>query len=196
MIHIIDDFYSDPDKIREQGLALEKKIGKKGNNHKHPGSRSMGSFSDENKIYLRNRFSKILGKNVITFKNAANFNYSEQEDEYNWVHFDWTINNYGTDYNMWASVIYLTPNAPLNTGTALFRHIPSGTLKIKGAWDRGDPWQGSWFDTKDRKYEPHTIIGNVYNRCILYTGDYFHTSLNGGFSEGRLTQVSFFQAEK
>ena len=40
------------------------------------------------------------------------------------------------------------------------------------------------------------MIGNVYNRLVLYRGDLFHRSLQSGFGNsvetGRLTQVFFF----
>ena len=198
MIHIVDDFYPNPDEIRAKALALPRLSGTGKKEVRHPGSRTDGTFSDENRIYLRNRFSKILNKNVVAFikgNRGTNFNYSENTDEFNWVHFDWTVDRYGTEYNVWASVLYLTPDAPLNAGTALFRHIESKDLRIKGVWDKGDPWKGDWFGTTGQKYEPHTLIGNIYNRCILYRGDYYHTAINAGFPKGRLTQVTFFQTD-
>lgn len=198
MIHIIDDFYPNPDEVRANALTLTRKSGNKDNKHRHPGSRSDGTYSDQNRIYLRNRFTKILGKNVVTFSKQSkgtNFNYSEDPNEFNWVHFDWVVKNYGTEYVMWASVIFLTPDAPLDAGTALFRKKDTKDITVKGEWKKGSPWKGSWFNFKDQEYEPHTLIGNIYNRCILYRGDYYHTAINAGFPEGRLTQVTFFQAD-
>lgn len=68
----------------------------------------------------------------------------------------------------WAGVLYLNPDADVNAGTGIF----------------------------DQNENLVTIIGNVYNRLVLYRGDLFHRSLISGFGSdvktGRLTQVFFF----
>ena len=72
------------------------------------------------------------------------------------------------DDSQWAGVLYLTPGADPMSGTGIF-------------------------DEEDTLI---TLIGNVYNRLVLYRGDLFHRSLMPGFgtdvSTGRLTQVFFF----
>ena len=48
------------------------------------------------------------------------------------------------------------------------------------------------------KWELHDVIGNKFNRLVLYRGDYFHASLDyfGDSPEnGRLFQTFFFNTE-
>ena len=73
-------------------------------------------------------------------------------------------------YTEWAGIIYLTPNAPLNSGTGFFKHKETGieTLeeynnsneKIKKIIDN---------DGNDmEKWELIDYIGNKYNRLVLF----------------------------
>jgi hypothetical protein len=42
------------------------------------------------------------------------------------------------------------------------------------------------------------MVGNVYNRLVLYRGDLFHSSLDyfgEGLNDGRLFQTFFFNTE-
>ena len=72
------------------------------------------------------------------------------------------------DDTEWAGVLYLSPNPPVDGGTVIF----------------------------DEEENVVTMIGNVYNRLVIYRGDLFHRSLKSGFGNsvetGRLTQVFFF----
>ena len=72
------------------------------------------------------------------------------------------------DDTQWAGVLYLTPDAPVDAGTVIF----------------------------DDNENLVTMIGNVYNRLVIYRGDLYHRSLEPGFGDclenGRLTQVFFF----
>ena len=72
------------------------------------------------------------------------------------------------DDTQWAGVLYLTPDAPIDAGTVIF----------------------------DDNENLVTMIGNVYNRLVIYRGDLYHRSLEPGFGDclenGRLTQVFFF----
>lgn len=77
-----------------------------------------------------------------------------------------------TDEAEWAGVLYLTPDAPTGSGTGIY--------------------------TKDEKEAYlNTMLGNVYNRLVLYKGNKLpHRSMISGFGDslenGRLTQVLFF----
>tara|TARA_E500000331_G_scaffold338311_1_gene367395 strand:- start:2125 stop:2622 length:498 start_codon:yes stop_codon:yes gene_type:complete len=72
------------------------------------------------------------------------------------------------DDTEWAGVLYLSPDPPVDGGTVIF----------------------------DEEENVVTMIGNVYNRLVLYRGDLLHRSLQPGFGNsvetGRLTQVFFF----
>jgi hypothetical protein len=99
-----------------------------------------------------------------------------------WIHSDHT--------SMWAGVCYLTPDAPLTAGTALYRH------KESGEWRSYENVHEGYDITKWDKVD---TIGNKYNRLILYRGDLFHASLDyfgDSLYNGRLFQTFFFDTER
>ena len=68
MIFIVDDFYPNPDQVREQALKssstqVEKEVRKR----MFPGDRTKGKITNENFIYVKNRLEKIIGKTIIDF---------------------------------------------------------------------------------------------------------------------------------
>lgn len=217
MIYIVDDFYPNPDVIRERALELDFKEGMNKVSlpndvnyviRRHTGERSLNP-SWNNMMYLRNRYTNILGKNIISYKNntsngAFNLGYAKGHD-YNWIHGDHTqdVGEPGaTDY--WAAVIYLTPNPPKNSGTVLMEHIESGA-KRQYENDRlikGPSFYGNILDSKriTKEWKPHVTVENKYNRCIIYDAYNFHAPTNGKFGHdkrtGRLTQIGFWETEK
>jgi hypothetical protein len=86
----------------------------------------------------------------------------------------------------WAGVLYLTPDAPVTAGTGIFRH--KQTKIFQGP--------SNHHNTNDDEWELITLIGNIYNRLVLYKATLYHRSLIAGFGDsketGRLTQVFFF----
>lgn len=93
----------------------------------------------------------------------------------------------------WAGVLYLKPNAPIESGTSLFKHKKTGQ-------DSGDP---SRFSSQPPPYCYHDLteweetdfVGNIYNRIILFKGNRVH-SMRRPFGHSpatsRLTQLFFF----
>lgn len=177
---IIDNFYAYPDKVRE--LALEQKFDVEGN---YPGLRTKPFFTKEIKDALEH-VMHFAGKINNTFDAekgngyCGSFQITTARDR-TWIHSD---NN-----NMWSAVCYLTPNAPLSGGTALYRYKETGE-------SRG----GNDYDGQDyTKWELVDRIGNKYNRLVIYRGDMFHASLDyfgDNISNGRLFQTFFFDTEK
>jgi len=168
---IIDDFLDNPDKVRESVLKLN--FYRTGD---YPGLRT-DRADKEYEQYIKSKLEIILNCKIKEFKQDS---FSFQiclENAETWIHHDETE---------WAGVLYLTPNAPASTGTAIYRHIP---LHIcSGPADVDLQNQEDW--------EIITAIGNIYNRLVLYKGMMFHRSLIPGFGNsienGRLTQVFFF----
>lgn len=103
-----------------------------------------------------------------------------------WVHQDNDV--------LAAGILYLSPNPPPDSGTILYRckdfqrwnslHI-NDMMKINRSEKK---------NLYDSLFEPIDIIGNVYNRLVIYSGDAFHKSNNYfGLNKenSRLTQVFF-----
>ena len=185
---VIDDFYSDPDKVRNFALKQEFKV--RGN---YPGQRTESYLNDS----MKKRLQEILYPYAGTITNwggeyTGSFQYTVSRDR-SWIHADST-----TD---WAAVLYLTPDAPLSAGTGIFKHKATGLTN----WDyrNSNPeylkTQPPGDDFQDMtKWEMVVKFGNVYNRLIMYRADNYHMSLDyfgNNLENGRLFQVFFFNTE-
>ena len=90
------------------------------------------------------------------------------------------------DPSDWTGVLYLTPNAPIDSGTLLFKEDVELKKKL-----REDDVGG------EMRAHVTSTLGNVYNRLVLLRGKEIpHRSNIPGFGDclenGRLTQVFFF----
>ena len=186
--YIIEDFYIDPESIRK--FALNQEFGVTGN---FPGGRTK-SFAHWNspkniiQKYIEPIHGKILKWKERTPYNGA-FQYTTSRNR-SWIHSDGSTS--------WAAVCYLTPDAPITAGTGLFRHKETGLEW----WPKKDKELQKIVsrDSQDMtKWEMTTMIGNKFNRLILYRGNMFHSSLDyfGNNKEnGRLFQTFFFNTER
>lgn len=187
---VIDNFYNNPLEVRNHILEQEFKV--RGN---YPGQRTVSYAS----IELRNIIQKWIypfGGKITMFpleKNETNYNgsfqYTTSRDR-SWFHVD--------SWNNWAGVLYMTPNAPLNSGTALYR-FKDGTRFDYEQKMRENKELIENATTDFTKWEIVDKIGNVFNRLVLFNANHFHSSMNyfGHNKEtGRLFQVFFFSTEK
>ena len=171
---IVEDFYTSPDTVRS--YALQQPFNIKGN---FPGMRTQPYLPDSVKGAI-NHHMAFAGGVTNWFEDASYtgcFQISTANDR-TWIHSDF--------HNMWAGVLYLTPNAPHTSGTALYRH------KATGEHSRVTDDHESYDYTK---WDEFDVIGNRYNRLILYRGNMFHASLDyfgSNPQDGRLFQVFFF----
>jgi hypothetical protein len=178
---IADDFYNNPDDVRN--FALHQEFSVRGN---YPGIRTKSFLTDSNKEVINSLVSHagggvtdwLLDENGDGYTGA--FQICTAMDR-TWIHSDY--------HNMWAGVCYLTPDAPLSGGTALYKHKESGNRESIDKVDYGEHgYDYTKWDVVDR-------IGNVYNRLILYPGKLFHASIDYFGSDmynGRLFQTFFF----
>jgi hypothetical protein len=177
---IVDDFYNNPLQVRDYALSQE--FGVRGN---YPGSRTQPYITDDIKTAIEYNM-QFAGK-ITDFMNhdpnaaySGSFQITTSSDR-TWIHAD--------HYNMWAAVCYLTPDAPHTGGTALYRHKASGQFRR----DKED-YEGYDYT----KWDKFDVVGNRFNRLVIYRGDLFHASLDyfGNSNEtGRLFQTFFFNTE-
>ncbi len=110
----VDDFYINPWEVRE--FALRQEFAVRGN---YPGQRTVSFLNDS----LKQTLQAIVGPHAgnVTYwsedQYTGSYQYTVATDR-SWIHADST-----TD---WAGVCYLTPDAPLSSGTGLFRHKSTG----------------------------------------------------------------------
>jgi hypothetical protein len=189
--YIIDNFYSDVDKVREFALSQEYPV-----NGNYPGKRTKSFLNDSMKETIESIVLPFYGKVINWSENSytGSYQYTTSRDR-SWVHADQTTK--------WAGVCYLTPNAPLSSGTGLFKHIPTGlTMAPKnpdGTYNIELLNQINKDSQDMTKWELVDRIANVYNRLVLYRGDHFHISLDyfgQDINDGRLFQTFFFDTEK
>lgn len=160
-----------------------------------PGKRTL-HVSDLDQSYANIVLSRIanIAVNHYGLKNISirsYFQLSTKDDGDSWIHQD---NNVKL-----AAILYLNINAPLNSGTTLYH------CKDVSRWESFMSNQEGYNTLKtinriDNKrlyeelFEPKDVIGNVFNRLVLYPGTEYHKS-NDYFGDtvrnGRLTQVFF-----
>jgi hypothetical protein len=183
---IIDDFYPNPMEIRQKALSMEFKV--RGN---FPGSRTEPYINGL--IYDNIQKSLISTCGKITHFPTDDYNASFQTtfaSDRSWIHSD--------VWNEWAGVLYLTPDAPLSGGTGTFKHKKTGLFQHDP--DRPEDSKIAMEQGQDMTcYEKVDIIGNVFNRLVLFRGKSFHMSLDyfgNHLDNCRLFQVFFFDTER
>ena len=187
---IVDDFYTNPDETR--AWVLDQPFDVVGN---YPGRRTKPVHHWTG---LKDSIQGIVqcGAGKITkwdYDYTTAFQYTTAADD-SWIHADY--------HTMWAGVCYLTPDAPISGGTGLFRHKETGFTTppklIDGSYDDAKMEQTN-IDSRDySKWDMTAMVGNVYNRLVLYRGDMFHRSLEyfgKDKYDGRLFQTFFFNTE-
>lgn len=186
---IVDDFYNNVDEVREFALSQEFKV--RGN---YPGMRTESFINDSIKQVIQSIVEPFAGK-VIWWGDdyTGAFQYTTSYDR-SWIHSDYTTN--------WAAVVYLTPNAPVTSGTGLYR-LKSNGLR---SWNSSEHTEEENLNAEHNKFSQDYTkwelvdqFGNIYNRMVLYRGDIFHVSMDyfgQDKYDGRLFQVFFFNTEK
>lgn len=175
---IIDDFYVNPDNVRN--FALSQEFSVTGN---YPGKRTQSFWTDDVKAAIEYNM-QFAGKITEVFAGSGYtgaFQITTAQDR-TWIHSD--------PYNMWAGVCYLTPDAPHTSGTGLFRHKATGQHR-----KQTQDWEGYDYT----KWDLFDVVGNKYNRLVIYRGDLFHASLDyfgDNDHNSRLFQTFFFNTER
>src|SRR6056300_469891 len=184
----VDDFFKNPDDIRNFGLSLEKKPDAEG---KWPGKRSFilhdidekfanelilkvfSTYIDLKYTSVRWKESQVMFQEISPFKNDI--------INKGWIHQD-------TGMQL-AFIIYLTPDADPNAGTSLFR-IKKEIL-LKGENVNVNEYNKA-ISNNENLFQEITRYSNIYNRMIAYDSREFHRA--NSFvtnSENRLTIVGF-----
>ena len=182
-IYVIDNFYVSVDKTRDFILTTEFNI--QGN---FPGFRTT-SYADQQ---IKTYFEKILDTKITYWGKDYNgsFQYTT-EDMDSWIHRDQTE---------WAAVLYLTPDAPVSSGTAFFKHKQTG-IEDLDEYNAATPEEQKLLDEDSNdisKWDMVDYVGNKYNRLVLFRGTRNHRSMKYFGKDkysGRLFQLWFFNTE-
>jgi Family of unknown function (DUF6445) len=197
-VAVIENFYHDPDAIRKFALAQKFTFCKEVPNieYVYPGCRTK-----DLSLLNKDLFDKICTKLVSVFHNA-------EHDTMRWLittSFQSVSKEYSqgvihTDSNtVFAGVLYLTPDAPLNGGTSLFKPnktfddaqyqqaLVDNDVRFKAGEIAMDTAYHSMFDEIVR-------VNNVYNTLIIYEGRHYHAAnqfFGKTLKDSRLAQVFF-----
>jgi len=162
---VIDNFFTDPDAIRDFALKQEfwpKQTNPNGGNW--PGFRSDYISALDNDIFLELMYGVHdaigISRTASTYTEAF-FQFCTERDGDSWVHRD-TLAFEPTH----VGLVYLTPNPPPNSGTILYENKDPNYVK-------GDPELDSG-DVND--YNVKLVLENHYNRLVVYSPDEFHKS--------------------
>ena len=182
----VDNFFEDPDAVREFALNQDYHTG--GIGRGYIGSRTWQQFLFPG---LKERFESIMGKK-ITLWHEHGMN----------GRFQWGLAGqpqvWHCDSQKWGGMIYLTPNAPFEYGTTMYAN-----KKTRARTYRENGWDASWSEPGDchldgQDFEPVDVFGNVYNRLIIFDAACIHSSAGyfGTVKEKcRLWQMFFFDTE-
>jgi hypothetical protein len=170
---IIDDFYENPDEIRNFALQQEFIT----NIASHKGRRTTLDFNNE---IIKKRFEELLGKPIIKWDYKWNgcFQYCIAEDPLV-IH---------CDQQKYAGLIYLKKDAPCTTGTSFYRH-----KKTKSKYYEEIEFEGGNYDFTP--FEMVDTIGNIYNRLVIFDAKMIHAAsqyFGKEKEDSRLFQIFFF----
>ena len=193
---VIDNFYNNP--LETRNYILKQEFSVKGN---FPGQRTISYATEHLKVVIQKYIEPFAGK-ITEFpcpNDLKNEKENEKEEIYNgsfqyttardrsWIHTD--------KWNNWAGVLFMTPDAPLSSGTAFYRFKDGATCEAEcNNQDEVDRWSQDF-----TKWELVDTVGNVFNRLVLFNAHRYHMSMDyfGDTKEnGRLFQTFFFSTEK
>lgn len=181
---VVDDFLPDPWAAREEALAQE---------YVQQGSYGVRSKKRFDKSFLKSAFENLINREIRLWSHGVNacYQYCESDTPLIWHKDD-------QDY---AGAIYLTPDAPLQTGTSFWRSKTTGEYgpevpnnePLFNSSVKGKEW--FWDRTK---WELVDQIGNKFNRLAIWNAKTIHSAtayMGRGIEEARLFQVFFFEVE-
>lgn len=191
---VCDDFYEDPDEVRRFALAQEFRH----NPTDHKGQRTVHRFCFPG---VREKIEALLGERVTAWDGHG----------YNGV-FQFCVGGdqivYHSDVQKWAGVVFLTPDAPPQSGTTLYRsrrtkgRTVDESVEImrrnrgfypKPADAEREMYHGKLLDPT--AWEAVDVVGNVYNRLVVWDARLVHAAscyFGDSKDNGRLFQMFFF----
>jgi len=192
-LFVVDNFYEDPLAVREYALMQTYFEGEGA-----VGERTRMQFLFDG---LKERFEQIMQVSIA----------EHTHDGYGW--YDNGINGrfqsciggvpqvFHSDDQQWAGLIFLTPDAPPQSGTSFYRHKQSKVFhKSDIDWSAGE--NGNVFTSETyldpTPFETQDKVGNVFNRLVIFDGGLIHSG-NDYFGHsretGRLFQIFFFNEQ-
>lgn len=177
-VFIVDNFYEDPMAVRNYAMQqefIEEPY--------YIGKRTIKQFLPSG---LKEQFEGIMGEKITRWEeHGMNGRFQHNVSGLPLV--------YHCDDQKWAGLIYLTPDAPFEAGTKLLAHKQT---KIR---HNSDPNIMQCFNQRTfldpTPYETVDVIGNVFNRLVIYSGGLIHAAsayFGDNLENSRLWHMFFF----
>jgi hypothetical protein len=181
---IVDNFYENPDEVREFALKQEYVEGGFGRGF-------IGRRTEEQFLFpgLKERFEGIMGRKITKWKEYG----MNGRFQVAWAGEPLV---YHCDDQKWGGMLYLTPNAPYSCGTTLYAHKQT---RARNYYEEG--WDIAWKDIPGdphldgTPWEPVDVLGNVYNRLVIFDASCIHSAsqyFGTVMDNSRLWQMFFF----
>jgi hypothetical protein len=187
---VVDDFYANPGWVRQYAMN---------NLDFNPSGYHKGQRSSDRFILkgTKEKFEEILGKKITNWNHEsyANgvFQYCTSQDPI----------VYHVDSQTYAAMIYLTPGAPLHSGTQTFKSKITGDFRFPEA--RGDEYYRAFKGLSNDMnfYDKSTFelvdsVANVYNRLVLFDSKAIHAAteyFGDAIENARFFHLFFFDVE-
>jgi hypothetical protein len=178
---VVDNFYKNPDQVRS--FALKQNFSFHPDYHKGKRTDTVYRFNG-----LKENFESILGFKIKNWENyGVNgcFQYCIAGDQL----------VYHYDNQEYAGVLFLTPDAPPNTGTSFYRSKYTKKIKVEQN-DIPIIFKNGFLDSTE--FDVVDVVGNVYNRLVLFDAQMIHaasTYFGNSIENGRLFQLFFFDLD-
>lgn len=189
---VVDNYYSNPEQVREYAMSLEFNP----NSKYHKGSRTETKTIFEG---TKQSFEKLLGKKITVW----------DEHVYNGVFQYCTAQEalvYHTDNQSYAAVVFLTPDAPPECGTSFYKSKINGLMAYPTAADCkkhgksedtlfDEMFAGNFYDKT--RWDLVDTVGNVYNRLVIFDAKRVHAAsayFGDKMENSRLFHMFFFDA--
>lgn len=177
-VFVVDNFYENPHAVREFALSQEFIADER----YFKGKRTAQRYFLPG---IKKTFEEIIGQKITKW------------DEYgaNGVFQSCTAEDlivYHTDHQQWAGMVYLTPDAPFETGTSLYAHKQT-RIRHQSEMNNYSCFDGGFYDKT--KFELVDNIGNVFNRLVIFNGKCIHAPsqyFGKTLEDSRLFHMFFF----
>ena len=198
-VTVLDNFFDDPDQIRDYGLSLASEPDSEG---KWPGSRTANLAEINPKLFnhVCTRIASLFfdtrdNNEIVQWQAQGGFQLVDSSYQHGWVHHD-------AAQELITAIIYLTPNAAHSTGTSIYEikdrseSIPTEVKQAKFAAMSGKMTAleaDAARQTLADYYYESIRVNNKYNRIIIFDSHLYHAANEFATNtDDRLTLTLFF----
>jgi hypothetical protein len=171
-LFVVDQFYQYPEEVRNFGLSIINT------------GKVAPSFPPTSP--LKGQFETILGRKIRSFqewKENGQFALTSRSSP-----IAYEVNRY-----QYGGIVFLTPNAPVTSGITLYRTKSTKQQKMDE-----QQFTSLTTDQLSTELEPVDIVGNVYNRLVLFNTNMIHAishHFGKDTSDSRLVQTFAFDLD-